>query len=77
MTHVLCPSCRVRFSPATTIHLEACPLCGEPIQRVVGAQHAVGYPLFKQSDLLAVQAELRDDLRVAVAVAMPHPPLRD
>jgi hypothetical protein len=68
MTHVYCPSCGVRFTHATAVHLVACPVCGEPPQSAPSAGHLLGYRLAREDvdDFSAV-------LPVAVAVALPAP----
>ena len=33
MTHVCCPSCRLRFSPAAAAYLVSCPECGGYLER--------------------------------------------
>jgi len=62
MTHVCCPSCRLRFTPAAAAQLEACPGCGEP-PRFASAEGTVGFRLVTQGDH-------RDALPAAVAVAL-------
>jgi hypothetical protein len=66
MTHACCPDCRLRFTPAVTAYLLACPACGEPLQPVVGLAKAVGYRLFRLEDA-------PHSLPEAVAVSMPIP----
>ena len=50
MTHVCCPGCRLRFTPAVAAHLEACPACGEPPESVATAERALGFRLFTPGD---------------------------
>ena len=50
MTHVCCPDCRLRFTPATAAYLAACPACGEPPQTVAGPERMVGFRLFRLDD---------------------------
>lgn len=66
MTHVCCPSCRLRFTPAAAAHLVACPECGAPPQPIPSAERALGYRLISDDDR-------SDALPQAVAVAMPVP----
>ncbi len=63
MTHVCCPSCRLRFTRAAAAHLMACPQCGEPPQPVPTAQRALGFRLVIDDD--------GSDAPHAIAVAMP------
>jgi hypothetical protein len=65
-THACCASCRIRFGPAQTAYLTACPACGEPLQPLAGLAEAVGYRLFTQEDA-------PDALPEAIEVAMPIP----
>ena len=55
MTHVSCPSCRVRFDRALAAHLEECPLCGSPVDRSNRAGPLLGLWLF-DADLVEPQA---------------------
>lgn len=64
MTHVGCPSCRLRFTPAAAACLVACPECGRPPQPMVGAERAVGFRLFVLEDVPPALPE-------AVAVSIP------
>ncbi|WP_156027700.1 hypothetical protein [Candidatus Solirubrobacter pratensis] len=64
MTHVCCPSCRLRFTRAAAAYLVACPTCGEPPRPVDTADRVLGYRLLSDDDR-------SDTLPHAVAVAMP------
>jgi hypothetical protein len=66
MTHVSCPDCRLRFSPAATAYLPACPECGGPLQPLGALEGAVGLRLFRVDGA-------KHSLPEAVAVAMPTP----
>ena len=44
MTHVCCPSCRIRFSRETEAALTACPTCGGDLSPLPGV---LGYKLFE------------------------------
>jgi hypothetical protein len=66
MTHVSCPDCRLRFTPATAAYLLACPVCGKPLAPLVGPGGAVGFRLFRGDDDA-------HSLPEAVAVALPPP----
>ena len=68
MTHVCCPSCRLRFTPAAAAYLEACPTCGEPPKRVNRAEWTIGFRLVTQGDPV-------DALPAAASVALPVPTL--
>jgi hypothetical protein len=68
MTHVCCPSCRLRFTRAAASHLVACPGCGEPPQTILRAEQVMGFRVAPVDDL-------PDALLQAVAVALPvHDP---
>jgi hypothetical protein len=64
MTHVGCPSCRLRFTAAAAAYLVACPQCGRPPQPVAGAEGVVGFRLF-------VPEDAPRELPQAVAVSIP------
>ncbi len=64
MTHACCPSCRLRFSPAASAYITACPQCGEPPEHISSLAHAVGFRLVTSEDLPI------DLLPQAVAVAI-------
>lgn len=66
MTHVGCPSCRLRFTAATASYLVACPECDRPPQLIAGAEGVVGFRLFVVEDVPGEMPE-------AVAVSMPIP----
>jgi hypothetical protein len=64
MTHVGCPSCRLRFTPAAAAYLLACPECGRPPQAIVHAEGLVGFRVF-------VPEHVPEELPEAVAVSVP------
>jgi hypothetical protein len=66
MTHVCCPRCRLRFTPAVSAYLASCPECGEPLQTLVGAESVVGFRRFKPEDPAYPLPE-------ALAESMPRP----
>jgi hypothetical protein len=66
MTHVCCPDCRLRFTPAAAAHLVACPGCGEPPQTLAGLDGMLGFRLFRLEDV-------PHSLPEAVAVSLPIP----
>ncbi len=65
MTHVCCPSCRLRFTPAAAAYLDACPTCGGPPQLVSSAAETLGLRLHAHD-------RFRDELAAAIAVAVPR-----
>ena len=65
MTHVCCPRCRLRFTPASSAYIVACPECGEPPQETT-SESALGFRLLGPEDLPI-------ELSQAVAVAVPVP----
>ena len=65
MTHLCCPSCRLRFTPAAAAYLRACPECGEPLhQRTLS--ETLG---FRKSELHDAPAAMP----AALAVTLPVP----
>jgi hypothetical protein len=66
MTHLCCPHCRMRFTPAAAASLTACPDCGGPTQPIAGPRRIMGFRLVGLEDL-------RHDLPHAEAVALPAP----
>jgi predicted RNA-binding Zn-ribbon protein involved in translation (DUF1610 family) len=68
MTHALCPSCRLRFTPAAAAYREACPVCGEPALTGAAAEAAVGCRLFTEADLVELSP-----LEAPAALSLPDP----
>ncbi len=68
MTHVCCPGCRLRFTPAAAAHLAACPECGQPPQPIAGLERVLGFRLFTMQDLPDPLPEA-----AAVSVQIPEP----
>jgi hypothetical protein len=64
MTHLGCPSCRLRFTAAAAPYLVACPQCGRPPEPIAGAEAVVGFRLF-------VLEDVPRDLPQAVSVSLP------
>jgi hypothetical protein len=69
MTHVCCPSCRLRFTPAATAYLIACPLCDDRLQQVASLSAMFGYRLFDVEDTPESLPQA-----LAVSVRIPEPP---
>ncbi len=65
MTHVCCPECRLRFTPAATAYLSACPECGEQLWES-SLRGTVGFRIFRLEDA-------PHPLPLAVAVSVPVP----
>ena len=76
MTHVSCPSCRVRFKRALAAHLEECPLCGSPLDHSDSAGPLLGLRLF-DADLVDLQASSHAPTSETEAAAIPSGPTRD
>ena len=68
MTHVGCPSCRLRFTAAAAAYLVACPECGRPPQQIAGAEGLVGFRLFVVED---VPGEMPEAVAVSIQVQDP------
>ncbi len=64
MTQSCCPHCRLRFTPALSAYLVACPECGERPQPIIGLEQTVGFRLVAPEDT-------PDELPQAVAVSLP------
>jgi hypothetical protein len=64
LTHVCCPTCRLRFTPVVGAHIAACPECGELPQVTSSASELVGFRLF---------SGLPEALDVADSAALPAP----
>jgi hypothetical protein len=67
MTHLCCPSCRLRFNPSAA-YLVACPECGQPLEPIADLRRSVGFSLFMPEDLPHQVPEA-----VAVSVPIPDP----
>ena len=67
MTHVCCPRCWLRFTPAAAAYIAACPECGEPLQET-NSQSALGFRLLGPEDLPIELAQA-----VAVSIPLPEP----
>ena len=66
MTQACCPSCRLRFTPAASAYIVACPECGEPPRSTVDLEGIVGFRLVGPEDLPY-------ELPHALAVSIPTP----
>jgi len=66
MTHVCCPSCRLRFAPGAAACLVACPECAGALAPIASLELSVGFRLVRFDELF-------DPLPEAVAVSVPHP----
>lgn len=65
MTHLCCPNCRLRFTPAAAAYIAGCPECGEP-PRQLSSEGALGFRLVGPEDLPI-------DLPEAIAASIPAP----
>jgi hypothetical protein len=65
MTHLCCPRCRLRFTPAAGAYLASCPGCGEPPQPS-SLEDTFGFRIFRLEDI-------PQPLPEAVAVSIPAP----
>jgi hypothetical protein len=66
MTHVCCSRCLLRFTPAASVYIAACPECGEPPQQITSLERVLGFRLVGPEDLPI-------ELPQAVAVSVPVP----
>ena len=51
MTHVCCPRCRLRFTPAAAAYITACPECGNSPQPIATLERTFGFRLVGPEDL--------------------------
>jgi hypothetical protein len=68
MTHICCPTCRLRFDRAAAADLADCPHCGGTLIGLPGAHWVIGFRLARADVLDAVP------LAAAAAPAEPIPP---
>jgi hypothetical protein len=66
MTHLCCPNCRLRFTPAATAYIIACPECGDSPQTIASLERTLGFRLVGPEDL-------PHKLPHATAVSLPLP----
>lgn len=69
MTNVCCTDCRLRFAPAASAHLPACPECGGVLTPFGSAGSVLGFQLHTSEGA-------PDSWLTAIAVALPVPDLR-
>jgi hypothetical protein len=65
MTHLCCPRCRLRFTPAASAFITTCPKCGESPQPV-SRESSLGFRLFRPEDI-------PHELPEAAAMSIPIP----
>ena len=63
MTHLCCPRCRLRFTPASAAYLVSCPDCGQPPKQLPLVD-TVGFRVFRLDDVPHAMPE-------AVAISIP------
>jgi hypothetical protein len=51
MTHVCCPRCRLRFTPAAAAYITGCPECGDSPQPIANQERIIGFRLVGPEDL--------------------------
>jgi hypothetical protein len=68
MTHLCCPRCRVRFTPAAAAYVTACPECGESPEPVASLELTFGFRLLGPGDL-----PHESPYATAVSIALPRP----
>jgi hypothetical protein len=67
-TRLCCPHCRLRFTPAVSAHILACPECGDSPQPIASLELTFGFRLIGPEDL---PYEL--PYATAVSIALPRP----
>jgi hypothetical protein len=65
-THLCCPACRTRFTPALAAYITACPECGDSPQLIAGLESTFGFRLVGPEDI-------PHDLPYATAVSITSP----
>jgi hypothetical protein len=70
MTHLCCPSCRLRFDRAAAAQLTTCPECSRRLIMLEDRSSLMGFRLFDPLDNPHVLPE-------AIAVAIPIPGFND
>ena len=58
LTHLCCPDCRLRFTPAAAAHLGACPDCGEPM-RAASLKGTFGFRIVRLEDVPHAPSQAR------------------
>jgi hypothetical protein len=71
VTRASCPDCRLRFTPAATAELLACPACGGPLRTLDRPDMAVGLRLYAPEHAPAPLPEA-----IAASMSIPDPPTR-
>jgi len=71
MTHLCCPRCRLRFTPAAAAYIVACPECGGLPQVFTSLERTFGFRLLGPEDL---PHEL--PYATAVSITLPDPGAR-
>jgi hypothetical protein len=51
VTHLCCPACRLRFTPAAAAYIFVCPECGDPPQAITSLELTFGFRLIGPEDL--------------------------
>jgi hypothetical protein len=67
-THLCCPPCRLRFTPAAAAYINACPECGDSPQPIASLELTFGFRLVGPEDL---PHEL--PWATALSIALPVP----
>jgi hypothetical protein len=70
MTRSCCRTCRLRFSPATSSQLAACPFCHQPLERL-SPDTTLGFRLLALDALAAYDATVD---RAAARTRRPQRP---
>jgi hypothetical protein len=71
MTHICCPRCRLRFTPAAAAYIIACPERGDLPQTIASLECTLGYRLIGPEDL---PHEL--PYATTVSITLPEPGAR-
>jgi hypothetical protein len=67
-THLCCPHCRLRFTPAAAAYIVRCPECGDSPQPIASLELTFGFRVIGPDDF---PHEL--PYATAVSVALPRP----
>jgi hypothetical protein len=70
-THLCCPHCRLRFTPAVAAYIVRCPECGDAPQPIASLELTFGFRVIGPDDL-----PQQLPFATAVSVALPRPESR-
>ena len=75
-THLCCPHCRLRFTPAAAAYIIACPECGDSPKPIASLEGTFGFRVLGPEDLphgVLGPEDLPHELPYASAVSIAFP----